>query len=110
MRNHKNKRRLRKAGIKVKAAGKARMLRHQKMRRVLAFVEKSIEMSEEKLVAVESRGKGGCSIEEVLRRFVFNDHLATLYSVLSTYPSGYQRGSVGTSCYWRSRCVCQHCK
>jgi len=38
------------------------------MRRVLAFVEKSIEMSEEKLVAVESRGKGGCSIQEVLRR------------------------------------------
>ena len=74
MRNHKNKRRLRKAGIKVKAAGKAMMLRQQKMRRVLAFVEKSIEMSEEKLVAVDSREKGGCSIEEVLRRFVFIDH------------------------------------
>ena len=76
MRNHKNKRRLRKAGVMVKAAGKAGTLRQQKMRRVLAFVEKSIEMSEEKLVAVESRGKGGCSIEEVLKRFLFNDRLA----------------------------------
>ena len=71
MRNHKNKHSLKKAGVKVKAAGKARMLRQQKMGRVLAFVEKSIEMSDEKLVAVESRGKEGCSTEEALRRFVF---------------------------------------
>ena len=47
MGNQKNRRSLKKAGIDVKAAGKARMLRKQKMRRVLAFVEKSIEMSEE---------------------------------------------------------------
>ena len=39
MGNQKNRRSLKKAGIDVKAAGKARMLRKQKTR-VLAFVEK----------------------------------------------------------------------